>query len=365
MNEAITNRLLWKLLGINIFVIGFVIVIVWLAVDYLAAGYFMTLMEKYNISPTSSHQMFLGAVHRYLVWASLGALVLAVGFSFLLMRRILHPLMQMTEITRKISSGDYSARVPVKSRDEVGQLALAFNRMAESLQKIEQLRKTMMIDVAHELRTPLTNIRGYLEALTDGVISPSKETFNLLQEETFRLVQLVEDILRLAKADAAKASLSKVEVNIVALITQKLDSFRSQLAEKELGVETHFAGGEKDLWADPHHLSQVLQNLLENSWQYTPSGGAITVSTEFKPRAIKVVFTNTSGEIANEDLPFIFERFYRGEKSRSREHGGAGIGLAIVKELVEAHGGSVGAELLKGSIQIWFEVPLDPPPRAD
>ena len=360
-----TNRLLWKLLGINILVIGFVIIMVWLAVDYLAASYFMTLMEKYNISPTSSHQMFLSAVHRYLVWASLGALVLAVGFSFLLMRRILHPLSQMTEITSKIASGDYSTRLPVKSQDEVGQLALAFNRMTESLQKIEQLRKTMMIDVAHELRTPLTNIKGYLEALTDGVVSPSEETFELLQEETLRLVQLVEDILRLAKADAAKASLHKVEINIVDLITQMLESFSSQLEERELRVETHFADGGKNLWADPHHLSQVLQNLLQNSRQYTPWGGAVTVSTELKPRAIKVVFTNTGGEIAEEDLPFIFERFYRGEKSRSREHGGAGIGLAIVKELVEAHGGSVGAELLNGSIQIWFELPMHPPPPVD
>jgi two-component system sensor histidine kinase BaeS len=358
------NRLLWKLLGINILVIGFVIIVVWLAVDYLAAGYFMTLMKKYNISPTSSHQMFLSAVHRYLVWASLGALVLAVGFSFLLMRKILHPLTQMTEITRKIASGDYSVSLPVKSRDEVGQLALAFNRMAESLQKIEQLRKTMMIDVAHELRTPLTNIKGYLEALTDGVVSPSEETFELLQEETFRLVQLVEDILRLAKADAAKASLGKVEIDIVHLVSQMLESFRSQLEEKDLRVVTHFAEGRQSLWADPHHLSQVLQNLLQNSWQYTPSGGAVTVSTELKPRSIKVAFTNTGGEIAPEDLPFIFERFYRGEKSRSREHGGAGIGLAIVKELVEAHGGSVGAELLKGSMQIWFELPMDPPPRV-
>jgi len=359
------NRLLWKLLGINIFVIGFVILIVWLAVDYLAAGYFMTLMEKYNISPTSSHQMFLSAVHRYLVWASVGALVLAVGFSFLLMRRILHPLTQMIEITTKIASGDYSARVPVKSKDEVGQLALAFNRMAESLQEIEQLRKTMIIDVAHELRTPLTNIKGYLEALTDGVVNPSAETFELLQEETFRLVHLVEDILRLAKADAAKTSLGRVEINAVDMITQMLDSFRSRLKEKELRVETRFAGGETNLWADPNHLSQVLQNLLENSWQYTPLGGTIRVSTELKPRVVKFVFTNTAGEIDHEDLPFLFERFYRGEKSRSREHGGAGIGLAIVKELVEAHGGSVGAELLNGTIQIWFELPLYGPPQLD
>ena len=359
------NRLLWKLLGINILVIAFVIIMVWLAVDYLAAGYFMTLMEKYNISPTSSHHMFLSSVHRYLLWASLGALVLAVAFSFLLMRRILQPLTQMTEITSKIASGDYSASVPVKSRDEVGQLALAFNHMAESLQKIEQLRKTMMIDVAHELRTPLTNIKGYLEALTDGVISPSEETFELLQDETLRLVQLVEDILRLAKADAAKASLRRVAIRPAHLINQMLESFRSQLEQKELRVETHFNHGNISLWADPHHLSQVLNNLLENSWQYSPPGGAVVISTELKPRAIKVIFSNTVGEIAEEDLPFLFERFYRGEKSRSREHGGAGIGLAIVKELVEAHGGSVSAELLNGTIHICFELPTAPPPRVD
>jgi signal transduction histidine kinase len=361
----VRSRLLWKLLGINILIIGVVIVIVWLSVDYLAAGYFMTLMEKYHISPTSSHEMFVSAVHRYLIWASLGALVLAVGFSFLLMKRILNPLTQMTSITRKIAAGDYSASVPVKSQDEVGQLALAFNRMAESLQQIEQLRKTMMIDVAHELRTPLTNIKGYLEALTDGVVSPSNETIELLQEETFRLVQLVEDILRLAKADAAKASLNKVEIHIVDLITQMLESFRSQLDEKGIRVETHFVDRKKKVWGDPHQLSQVVHNLLQNTWQYTPAGGAVLISTESMPEAIKVALANTGGEIAEQDLPFIFERFYRGEKSRSREHGGAGIGLAIVKELVEAHGGLVGAELVDGRTRIWFELPMGPSRRTD
>ena len=359
------NRLIWKLLGINILIIGVVIVIVWLSIDYLAAGYFMTLMEKYHISPTSSHDMFVDAVHRYLIWASLGALVLAVAFSFLLMRRTLNPLTQMTEITRKIAAGKYSANVPVKSKDEVGQLALAFNRMADSLQKIEQLRKTMMIDVAHELRTPLTNIRGYLEALTDGVVSPSKETIELLQEETFRLVQLVEDILRLAKADAAKANIQKVEVQIVDLITQMLESSRSQLEAKEIKVETDFVDREIKVWADPQQLSQVMHNLLQNTCQYTNSGGTVMISTESIPGAIKVVLANTGGEIAEQDLSFIFERFYRGEKSRSREHGGAGIGLAIVKELVEAHGGSVGAELVEDRTRIWFNLPTDRRRRVD
>ena len=353
-----TNRLLWKLLGINILIIGFVIIIVWWAVDYLAADYFVTLMNKYHISPTSSHEMFVGAVHRYLIWASLGALVLAIGFSFLIMRKILGPLTQMTQITRKIALGDYSASVPVTSQDEVGQLALAFNRMAASLKHIEQLRKTMMIDVAHELRTPLTNIRGYLEALTDGVVSPSRETFELLQEETFRLVQLVEDILRLAKADAAKANIHKVKVQIADLVVQQLDSFRSRFDTKGITVETYFVDGGKRVMADPHLLSQVVHNLLQNVWQYTQSGGTVKISGEFMPGEIRVVFANTGGEIAEKDLPFIFERFYRSEKSRSREHGGAGIGLAIVKELVEAHSGQVGAEIAGEITRIWFSLPV-------
>jgi two-component system sensor histidine kinase BaeS len=236
-----TRTLLWKLLGINILVIGSVIVIVWMAIDYLAAGYFMALMEKYNISPTSSHQMFVSAIHRYLIWASLAALFLAVVLSFLLMRKVLRPLRQMTTIAQKISTGDYSGQVPLVSGDEVGQLAASFNRMAESLRRIEGLRKTLMIDVAHELRTPLTNIRGYLEALTDGVAAPTKETFELLHEETMRLIHLVEDVLRLAKADAARMDLHKMEIQVEDLILQELDIFRPQFDTKKFGLRPNSA----------------------------------------------------------------------------------------------------------------------------
>jgi signal transduction histidine kinase len=354
----VTKSLLLKLLGINILIIGFVIIIVWLAVDTLAAGYFVTLMEKYNISPTSSHQMFVSSVHRYLIWASLAAILLAVALSFLLMKRLLGPLTQMTDITKKIASGDYSDIVPITSQDEVGQLAVAFNRMAESLQHIEQLRKTMMINVAHELRTPLTNMQGYLEALIDGVVTPTRETFELLQEETMRLVRLVEDILRLAKADAARADLHKAEIRLSDLITHVLESFGPQFSTKKISVETHFIEEVQQLQADPDKLLQVVTNLFQNAWQYTPSGGNVTIFSEHMPGGIKVVFVNTGGELTEQDLPFIFERFYRGEKSRSREHGGAGIGLAIVKELIEAHDGHVGAEMSHDKIRIWFTLPV-------
>ncbi len=353
------QRLLWRLVGVNVLTIGFVIILVWLAVDYLAADYFTVLMEKYEISPTETHQMFLDAVHRYLIWVSLGALVLAMVLSFLLMKRVLGPLTRMTEVTRKIALGDYSDKVPIKSRDEVGQLATAFNHMADSLQKIEQLRKTMMIDVAHELRTPLTNIQGYLEALTDGVVKPSKDTFDLLQEETLRLVHLVEDILRLAKADAAKATLHKTEVGLVDVISHVLESFRAPFSEKEIRVETNFSDRTDRLRADPDKLSQVIGNLLQNALQYTLRRGVVRISSERIPEAIRVVFANTGGEIAEKDLPYIFERFYRGEKSRSRQHGGPGNGLAIVKELVEAHGGEVGAEASAGEVRIWITLPTN------
>jgi two-component system sensor histidine kinase BaeS len=354
----VTRSLLWKLLGINILIIMFVILIVWLAINYLAASYFVTLMEKYNISPTSSHEMFVSSVYRYLIWASISAILLAVALSFLLMRRVLGPLTRMMSITHEIASGDYSGRIPVAARDEIGQLAGAFNSMAESLQRIEQLRKTMTVNVAHELRTPLTNIQGYLEALVDGVVAPTSKIFELLHEETMRLVHLVEDLLRLAKADAARVDLHKAEIRMGKLIEQTLDLFRPQFADRSVNVTTRFLTENDRLQADPDKLSQVLINLLQNVSQYTPMGGSFRIHMDSQPGEIKVVFANTGGELSEQDLPFIFERFYRGEKSRSREHGGAGIGLAIVKELIEAHHGRVGAEIFDKEIRIWFSLPI-------
>ena len=357
----VKKHIIWKLLGINILIIGFAIIIVWLAIDYLAADYLAKLMEKYHVSPTDTHQMFTDAVHRYLIWATVASIALAVLLYFVLIKRVLGPLQKMTDITRKIAAGDYSARVPIKSQDEVGQLAQAFNRMADSLQQIEQLRKSMTIDVAHELRTPLTNIQGYLEALIDGVVSASRETYELLLEETLRLVRLVEDILQLAKADAARADLQKERILLKALVKRVIDSFRARFDQKGIEIEMQFRPAADGVWADPTKLTQVVRNLIQNAWEYTPPGGNLRIATQLQPGEIRVVFSNTGGEIAEKDLPFIFERFFRGEKSRSRQHGGAGIGLAIVKELIDAHDGRVGAEISGGQTHIWFSLPASDP----
>ena len=351
--------LMVKLIAVNLIVVGFAVVVVWLAIDTLAAGYFVTLMEKYHISPEPAHAMFLDSIHRYLIWAFAGAIGLAVGLSYFMNRRILGPLTRMTTITGEIAAGEFSARVPVATADEVGQLARAFNRMAENLEKIERLRRSLMIDVAHELRTPLTNIRGYLEALNDGVLPPAPETLSLLQDETLRLVQLVEDVLALARADAAGSQLQPTAVDLKTMVESTLATFMPALNSKSLTVKVDSPPKPETIPADRDRLARILRNLTDNAVQYAPEETVVAITLVMQPDSVRVDYANAAGDVLPEDLPYLFERFYRGEKSRSRHHGGAGIGLSIVKELVEAHGGRVHAELDNGTIHVGFTLPLE------
>lgn len=352
------NRLLWKLLLTNIIpVIGVIFLIVWLAVDKLSARYFMALMEKYDVAPDDIHQMFLSSIHYYLVWAGLAALLVAFILSYLLTRRVLRPLLQMTAITKEVAAGNFSMRAEITTEDEVGQLGVAFNRMADSLEDIEKLRKTMVADVAHELRTPLTNLRGYLEALNDGVLPPSSKTFQMLQQENLRLVHLVENLQQLARADAARSYLKRDEIVLTDLIDSMVELQLPNFREKRIQLETRFGKSDLRISADRGKLLQALHNLLENCWKYTPIGGRVIISTALLPEGIHVDFHNSGPGVSRDDLPYIFERFFRAERSRSRNAGGAGIGLAITKELIEAHGGRVGAHSTPGETHIWFILP--------
>lgn len=351
------KRLLWKLLLNIIPVIGVTILVVWLAIDKLAATYFMRLMENYSIEPHASHQMFIEAVHRYLLWAALAALALALLLSFLMTRRVLRPLTQMTRISQELAAGNFSSRVEVVSADEVGQLGLAFNRMAESLEQLEQLRKNMVTDVAHELRTPLTNLRGYLEGLSDAVVPPSRETFRMLESEIMRLVHLVDDLQQLTKAEAAQAFLQRSELSVATLVEQLRTLFGRRFKAKQIELQVVIEPTALVVYADLDKLLQALRNLLENAWRYSPEGGQVSVSARQLPSAVEISISNSGEGIAAEDLPFIFERFFRADRSRSREQGGAGIGLSIVKQLIEAHGGTVGAESSAGQTRIWLQLP--------
>ena len=350
-------RLHWKLMfATTVPVIAVTIGIIWLAFDELAADYFMVLMDKYMVSPTETHRAFLAAVHRYLLWASLVALVLAFFLSYLLTRRVLRPLVQMSEASREIAAGNFSTRIDSSRGDEIGELGSAFNRMIDSLEKLEKLRKTMVVDVAHELRTPLTNLRGYLEGLSDGIIPPDKATLNMVQQETLRLVSLVEELGQLAKADAALAFLNRQPVDLVKCITEILNLYTMKFEEKQIRVTTHMTS-QLIVDADEGKLLQAIRNLVENCWKYTPEGGNVMISCSVSERTARAEFANNGPGISEKDISLIFERFFRADQSRSRDAGGAGIGLSIVKQLIEAHGGQVGAECIDGTTLIWFELP--------
>lgn len=349
--------LLWKLLLNVIPVIAVTIVVVWLAIDNLAATYFMNLMEHYSIQPHDSNRMFIEAVHRYLIWAALVAMGLALLLSYLMTKRVLRPLLQMTRISQELASGNFANRVEVVSEDEVGQLGSAFNQMANSLEQLEQLRKNMVTDVAHELRTPLTNLRGYLEALSDAVVPPSTETFQMLESEILRLVNLVDDLQQLSKAESAQAFLQRQDLDVDTLVQQLRSLFELRLQAKNLKVQVTIEPSDLTLSADPDKLLQALRNLLENALRYTPPDGEISISAHKIQGWVEISISNTGTGIATADLPFIFERFFRVDRSRSRDHGGAGIGLSIVKQLVEAHGGHVGADSRNGITKIWLKFP--------
>ncbi|SEA80042.1 histidine kinase [Desulfuromusa kysingii] len=349
--------LLWKLLLNIVPVIIVTILVVWLAIDNLAATYFMNLMENYAIEPHDSNRMFIEAVHRYLLWAALVAMVLALLLSYLMTKRVLRPLLQMTQISKELASGHFANRVEVVSRDEVGQLGSAFNQMANSLEQLEQLRKNMVTDVAHELRTPLTNLRGYLEALSDAVVPPSIETFRMLENEILRLVNLVDDLQQLSKAESAQAFLKRQKLQVDILMTQLLSLFELRLKGQQIAVQVNLEPRDIRIAADPDKLLQALRNLVENALRYAPKAGTIIIAAHRIQDMVEISISNTGTGIAAADLPYIFERFFRVDRSRSRDHGGAGIGLAIVKQLVEAHGGKVGAESKNGLTKIWLQLP--------
>ncbi|WP_020678377.1 sensor histidine kinase [Geopsychrobacter electrodiphilus] len=351
------RHLLWKLLLNIVPIIAVTILVVWLAIDKLAATYFMRLMENYSIAPLESHRMFLEAVHRYLIWAALAALVLALLLNYLLTKRVLRPLSQMSRISQELADGNYTSRVEVVSADEVGQLGLAFNRMADSLDHLEKLRKKMVSDLAHELRTPLTNLRGYLEGLSDQVVPPSPETFQILESEILRLVHLVDDLQQLTKADSARAFLQRQELSLTTVIGQLRALFDQRFTAKGIELQVVIEPPALKLNADHDKLLQALRNLLENALRYTPEGGQVSICCRMVENRIEVAISNSGDGIDAADLPYIFERFFRADRSRSREHGGAGIGLSIVKQLVEAHGGQVGASSDQRLTRIWLRFP--------
>ncbi len=286
---------------------------------------------------------FQAAVNKVLAIVTLVAFLGAVSVSIFAARRILGPVRDIVKASQRIASGDYHERVQVHGEDELGTLAQAFNRMAETLEQTEQRRLELIGDVAHELRTPLSSIKGTMEGLVDGVLPAEPATFLGIQREVSRLQQLVHDLEELSRAEAGEIPLDLHPVALADLVDAAADRLGLQFEDKSVRLRVDVPADLPGAWADPSRITQVLLNLLGNGLQYTPIGGQVTVRAWREDRQVVMELRDTGIGIPAEHLPHIFERFYRVDKSRSRTGGGSGIGLTIARYLVEAHGGRIWA----------------------
>ena len=318
------------------------------------------------ITPSSSSevdftslQVLFPAIGRFFIWGALIAVAIALVITFFLSRRILAPVKALTTAARQLGRGDFSQRVRVKDKSELGELADTFNSMASDLEHAEQLRQNMVADVAHELRTPLSNIRGYLEAIRDGVTKADTDTIHSLDEEALLLSRLVDDLQELSLVEAGEIRLFRQAADIDDLVKQIVAGVQVQAAAKGVSVSIDISENLPPVNIDSHRISQVLHNLLVNAVAHTTEGDSISVTVGQQGNWVEVSVTDTGEGIPADDLPNIFERFYRVDKSRARATGGTGLGLTIAKRLVEAHGGriEVQSELGKGS-RFAFTIPI-------
>ena len=286
---------------------------------------------------------FETAWNRSAFWSVIVGATAAGGLSYWVSRRIMQPLNQIKEITQKFAAGDLQERMPGSEIPELNQLGASFNRMASSLEGVEQRRRELISDMTHELRTPLTVVRGYLEELADGEIEPSAELYLRLARETRRLERLIHDLQELSKAEAGYLSINLQAVNLRPLLASLVERFADQLLEEGPVLQLDCSPDLPPVLADIDRTEQVLINLLGNALRYTEKG-SITIRAWKDNRQVWVAVIDTGVGIAPEDLPHVFERFWRADRSRTRYSGGTGIGLAIARRLVELQGGQIEVE---------------------
>lgn len=304
----------------------------------LAEGALMTA------SPVRNERLVQG-VTRAVLLSGLTAGLVGVVLAWLLVRQITRPLAKLTVAAERIAQGDLQARATVHSLDEVGALAKTFNRMAANLQTQENLRRNLMADVAHELRTPLTGIQGTVEAIQDGVFPLSIDQIGSIHEQVTLLNRLVEDLRMLAHVEAGQLRLDKQWVDLVVLCEKQLAAFQAQANEQQITIKLIVQGKPPLIDADSQRIDQILNNLLSNALRHSPPHSEIELNVTISPPdGVQIAITDEGEGIDAEDLPHIFDRFYRADPSRNRHTGGSGLGLAIARQLVEAHDGKIWAE---------------------
>lgn len=318
-----------------------------LTVDGSPVGRALMVQMPPRLDPLE--QRYIDSVNRALLLGTVGSSSVALLIGLLLSGHFLRPLRELTQAITAVQQGNLEQQVQVRTNDELGLLAQAFNRMSIELHRANQLRKQMTADIAHDLRTPLMVISGYLEALRDGTLVPTIERFEAMNQEAVLLKRLIDDLRTLSLADAGELPLMPQPVSPRELLEKVRDSFAPIAHEQQITLRVDVADNLPSVWMDRERMTQVLGNLVSNALRYTDAGGSITLQGCLSEDQIELVVCDTGKGIAEDKLPNIFERFYRADESRYQNEGESGLGLAIAKAIVEAHQGTIRAESRVGA----------------
>lgn len=316
-------------------------------VGWLAVGRAPVPLPDRRLRP---EQALLQRVVQSILYGAVGAVAVALILGVVLARTLTRPIRELTAATHALRGGQLGAQVQVHSEDELGQLAASFNQMSADLAQTTELRRQMTADIAHELRTPLSVILGYSEALQDGKLEGNSQTYAALHDAAGHLQRLVDDLRTLALADAGELTLNLRPVDPRALLERCVLAHMAQAQAAAISLELEAATDLPEVSADPDRIAQVLNNLTINALRHTPAGGSIHFSAEQVPGVQQVAMRvrDTGTGISPEDLPHVFDRFYRGDKARQSDEGETGLGLAIARSIIESHGGSIGVESTLG-----------------
>jgi signal transduction histidine kinase len=299
------------------------------------------LTNAQNTAPTSTEGLYLSQIYAGLGVGTVGATIAALLLGVLIVRTLTRPLKELTEATQAVARGDLTQKVPVRSKDELGELAISFNQMSADLARANHLRQQMTADIAHDLRTPLTVLAGYIESLHEGVLQPSATMFGVLHDEVQHLQRLIEDLRTLSLADANELPLNQQRVFPQTLLKRLAMTYMNQALQHHIALHVEADPALPEIWVDPERMAQVIGNLISNALRYTPDGREIRLAAFQQGGEILLKVQDNGSGIAPEKLPFIFDRFYRADEARQQQESESGLGLAIAKSLVEAHGGTI------------------------
>jgi two-component system sensor histidine kinase BaeS len=291
---------------------------------------------------------YLARTNQASLYAALAAILIALFLGIFLARRLTRPVRELTTATRAMAQGELEQQVPVRSQDELGDLAASFNQMSADLSRANELRRQITADIAHDLRTPLSVITGYTEALRDGVLSPSSDTFQTMHKEAQHLSLLIEDLRTLSLADAGELTLIRQLVHPRELLERTAAAHLPRAQQSQVSLQVAAEANVPAVNVDPERMAQVLGNLVDNALRHTPPGGQISLAAAQQGNDVLLTVQDDGVGIAPDKLPRIFDRFYRGDDARQAHEGESGLGLAIAKSLVELHGGMISVQSILG-----------------